>query len=127
MSSEHKATLAEGRSQGRAVRLYLEALDAAKPKRGRRRTPESIDRRIAAIVEALPAASPVRKLELVQEKIDLEAEAASLGTEVDLTELEEAFVESAAAYGERKGITYPAWRAVGVPAAVLKRAGIHRG
>ena len=32
MSDEHKAALAEGRAQGRAVRLYLEAIEANKPK-----------------------------------------------------------------------------------------------
>ena len=38
MSDEHKAALAEGRAQGRAVRAYLEALEANKPRRGRKRT-----------------------------------------------------------------------------------------
>lgn len=127
MSDEHKAALAEGRTQGRAVRLYLEALDSTKPKRGRKRTPESIQKRIAAIVDSLPDAGPIQKLELVQEKIDLESELELLGTEVDLTELEDAFVAAAAPYGERKGISYTAWRSVGVPAALLKRAGIRRG
>ena len=126
MSDDHKAALAEGRTQGRAVRLYLEALESTKPKRGRKRTPASIEKRIAAITVALPDAGPIQKLELVQEKIDLETELASVGTEVDLTKLEESFVGAAAAYGERKGISYAAWRAVGVPAAVLKRAGISR-
>jgi hypothetical protein len=42
MSDEHKAALAEGRNQGRAVRRYLEALDAHKPRRGRKRTTESM-------------------------------------------------------------------------------------
>ena len=126
MSDEHKAALAEGRTQSRAVRLYLEALESARPKRGRKRTPESIEKRIAAITDALPAAGPVQKLELVQEKIDLEAELNGLGTDVDISELEDAFVDAAQAYGERKGISYAAWRAVGVPAAVLKRAGISR-
>ena len=32
----------------------------------------------------------------------------------------------AQAYGERKGIGYSAWRAAGVAAAVLHRAGIDR-
>ena len=41
MSAEHKAALAEGREQGRAVREYLEALEAHKPRRGRKRTPDS--------------------------------------------------------------------------------------
>jgi hypothetical protein len=35
-------------------------------------------------------------------------------------------VKSAAPYSERKGITYSAWREVGVPANVLEKAGISR-
>jgi hypothetical protein len=35
-------------------------------------------------------------------------------------------VEYAASYGARKGITYAAWREVGVPVSVLKAAGISR-
>jgi hypothetical protein len=49
MNAEHKAALAKGRSQANAVRAYLEALEANRPKRGRKRTPESIERRLAAI------------------------------------------------------------------------------
>ena len=30
-------------------------------------------------------------------------------------------------YGERKGITHAAWRALGVPPDVLRKAGISRG
>ena len=57
---------------------------------------------------------------------DLEAALARSEETIDLTELEDAFAEAAAAYGDRKGITYGAWREVGVPAAMLKRAGISR-
>ena len=46
MSSEHKAALARGREHGRAVKNYLEALSANKPKRGRKRTPDSINKRL---------------------------------------------------------------------------------
>ena len=42
MSNEHKQALAEGREQGRGVRLYLEALEKNRPKRGRKRTSDSI-------------------------------------------------------------------------------------
>ncbi len=58
MSDEHKAALAQGREQGRLVRRYLEALESHRPKRGRRRTPESIAKRLAAIDEQLPTADP---------------------------------------------------------------------
>jgi hypothetical protein len=40
--------------------------------------------------------------------------------------LESAFVKSARSYSERKGISYAAWRQVGVEPAVLKKAGISR-
>ena len=127
MSDDHKAAMAEGRAQGRAVRSYLDALEAHRPKRGRRRTPESMRNRLAAIESALPDADPMGRLQLVQERMDLEAAVAAAETTVDLSELEDAFVGAAKAYGARKGISYAAWREVGVPAAILKRAGVSRG
>ena len=127
MTDEHKAALAEGRAQGRAVRGYLEALDAHRPKRGRKRTPDSMKARLAKIEATIDSADPMTRLQLVQERLDLAAAIAAAETTVDLTALEEGFIAAAAAYGERKGITYAAWREVGVPAAILKRAGISRG
>ena len=50
-----------------------------------------------------------------------------MGTKVDLSALEADFVKTAAKYAERKGISYAAWRELGVPADVLKKAGISRG
>ena len=126
MSDEHKAALAEGRSQGRAVRLYLEALEANKPKRGRKRTSESVQRRLDKIATELPTADPLKRLQLTQEQLDLEAELAVGETKVDLDALEKGFVASAASYASRKGISYGAFRSVGVPAAVLRSAGISR-
>jgi hypothetical protein len=127
MTDEHKAALAEGRAQGRAVRSYLGALDAHRPKRGRKRTPESMRARLATIESTIDSADPMTRLQLVQERLDLAAAIAAAETTIDLSALEEGFVAAAAAYGERKGISYSAWREVGVPAAVLKRAGIGRG
>ncbi|MEZ5143087.1 MAG: hypothetical protein R2726_11305 [Acidimicrobiales bacterium] len=127
MTEEHKAALAEGRAQGRAVRLYLEALEAHKPKRGRKRTPESIKKRLGRIDTELESADPMKRLHLVQERIDLEHELATTEDGVDLTELERGFVAAARSYSERKGISYAAWRELGVPAATLKAAGISRG
>ena len=40
--------------------------------------------------------------------------------------LEADFVKVSRNYGQRKGIAYVTWRAVGVKPAVLARAGIHR-
>lgn len=127
MSDEHKAALAEGRAQGRAVRAYLEALEANKPRRGRKRTPESMRTRIDTIDATLDDADPINRLHMVQERIDLLAAIEAAEATVDLTALEDGFVAAAAPYGERKGISYAAWREVGVPTDVLKRAGISRG
>ena len=38
--------------------------------------------------------------------------------------LELGFVEHAASYSDRKGVSYTAWREFGVPASVLRTAGI---
>jgi len=126
MSAEHKAALAEGRNQGRSVRRYLEALEAHKPKRGRKRTSESVQKRLDHIDVELAKADPLKRLQLIQERLDLKAELETVGTKLDLTELEQEFVDAAAAYSARKGISYAAWRELGVEASVLKRAGVSR-
>lgn len=127
MSDDHKAALAEGREQGRAVRRYLETLEQNRPKRGRKRTRETVERRLAAVGAAIDEAGPVDRLHLIQERLDLEAELGAMeGTGVDMGALEDAFVDAAAAYGSRRGISYSAWRSAGVPPAVLRRAGITR-
>jgi hypothetical protein len=126
MSDEHKAALAEGRNQGRSVRRYLEALDAHKPKRGRKRTPDSMQKRLDRIDVELASADPLKRLQLIQERLDLSAELEAASETIDLSGLEKEFVEAAAAYSARKGISYAAWRELGVEPAVLKKAGISR-
>ena len=126
MTDAHKQALALGREQGRAVRRYLEALDAHRPKRGRKRTPDSIKRRLDDIDNRLKGADPLTRLQLVQERMNLESALASKAVAVDISSLEDEFVDAAAEYSERKGITYAAWREAGVDAAVLRRAGITR-
>jgi hypothetical protein len=126
MSAEHKAALAKGREEGRVVRQYLEALESTKPRRGRKRTPESIRKRLATIEKQLPEADPLNRLHLVEEKQRLEAELAHTGDTVDLPAMEKSFVKVARQYGDRKGISYSAWRTVGVPAQVLQQAKIPR-
>jgi len=126
ITAQHKAAMAEGRVEGRVVRDYLEALRNSKGRPGRKRTPDSVARRLKAIEAELDGANPVRELELVQERFDLESELAAMQTKVDPKQLEAGFVKVAGAYSTRKGISYAAWRAVGVEPAVLKKAGIPR-
>jgi len=127
MTDEHKAALERGRAEGRIVRDYLEALRNSKPKRGRKRTPDSIKARLAKIDSELETATAIEELQLVQERRDLEAELETFSSVVDLRKLEGDFVEVAKSYAERKGISYASWRDVGVPAATLTKAGIKRG
>ena len=127
MTQEHKDALAEGRRQGKAVREYLEALEQHRPKRGRKRTADSIRAQLEKINGELDSADPIKKLQLIQDRIDLTAELESMENKPDLSALESDFVAAAKPYSERKSISYAAWRELGVEAAVLKRAGITRG
>ena len=126
MSEEHKAALARGREEGRVVRRYLEALESSKPRRGRKRTPESIKKRLVAIDASLATVDPLSRLHLIEERQRLETELAHTGETVDMAALEKSFVKVARVYGERKGISYSAWRTVGVSASVLQQAKIPR-
>ena len=127
MSDEHKAALAVGRTQSRAVSTYLQAIEANKPKRGRKRTAESIKARLAKIEATLADADPLSALNLRQERLDLQAEVQNMSQATDLKALEAEFVKAAKGYSERRGITYAVWRESGVPADVLTKAGIKRG
>jgi predicted lipid-binding transport protein (Tim44 family) len=127
LTPEHKQAMAAGRKEGASVKAYLDALEEHRPKRGRRRTADSIKARLAKIDGEMKDASTLKKLQLTQERRDLEAELAKGGETVDLSALEADFAKVAKAYGERKGIAYATWRDLGVPADVLKRAGVTRG
>src|SRR5690606_41466082 len=85
MSDEHKRALEKGRAEGRAVRDYLEALRSTKPKRGRKRTPDSIKKRLAEIDRELVDASAIAALQLGQQRRDLAAELEAMGSGVDVT------------------------------------------
>lgn len=124
MDAAHKAKLAQGRADARAVKAYLEFLRENKPKRGRRRTKESIDKRLAVIENEIDSGSTLARLNLIQERMDLEAEKAAMDTTVDGSELRENFVEAAARYSESKGISAAAFRQLGVDAKTLRESGV---
>jgi hypothetical protein len=121
MSDEHKQAIADARTQNRVVRDYLNALTTAKPT-GRRpsTSPEQLQEQIDA------EGDPVKRLELIQRRLDLEDRLAEEQDLPDLETLEAEFVAVAADYASRKGITYTAFRELGVPASALKQAGIPR-
>ena len=126
MTTEHKAALASGRAQGLAVRRYLEALERSRPRRGRRPSADSLRRQLDEIEARLRDADPLKRLHLIQQRKSIESRLAAGDGAEDISSLEDAFVDAAAEYGSRKGIDYATWREAGVPAEVLRRAGVHR-
>ncbi len=126
MSDEHKAALAKGREQGRKVREYLAALEQEQ-RPGRKMDRSTIEAKLPDIQGRIDdEPDPAKRVELIQKRLDLEERLVELGEAPDLESLEQGFIEAAKEYSERKGISYPAWREAGVPAAVLKQAGVPR-
>lgn len=123
MSDEHKEALAQGRTESRAIKAYLKALSERKP--GRPVTKESLTKRLETVsVKIESSDNPLDKVELIQSKLDIEQQLADLDEAADIDSLEAGFVEHAASYSDRKGVSYTAWREFGVPAKVLRTAGI---
>lgn len=119
--------MAKGRRAASAVGAYLEALDDNKPRRRRELSVDQLDAHLAEAREAVKTETGVRKLAAAQHVVDLERRIVeSTAPQVDISALEDAFVEWAPIYAASKGISYAAFRAAGVPAAALKRAGISR-
>ncbi len=124
MDATHKAKLAQGRADARAVKAYLEYLENNKPKRGRRRTEASITSRLEVIETELESASPLVRLNLFQEQADLQSELEAMSQKVDGSELRAGFVEAAGRYAASKGIKRAAFKQMGIDAQTLRDAGI---
>lgn len=126
---------AEHSAENRAVANYLEALrlkalgkseaigiGRAPGLPATSTDPEVVDQAAAYWLErASQEASILKELELRARARRLAEGAERLRAQPDL---EAAFVAHAAAYGKRKGVEWPTWREMGVPAEVLRSAGI---
>ncbi len=124
LTDEHKEALAVGRKESRIVRQYLDAMERHQPRRGRRRTAESVERQLEVVEQRLAEASPYDRIQLLQQRRDLQKELEQLRADDNLPEAEAAFIEVARSYSERRHIAYATWREFGVPASVLKAAGL---
>lgn len=124
LSPEVKQARAAARAETRAVRRYLEGLQATTARRGRRKTPQQ---ELDAVKAQLDGESDqIQKLSLIQKRIDAERRLAESSDPVDIEALESEFVKVARSYSDRKAISYKAWREMGVSASVLSRSGIAR-
>ncbi len=132
MSTDNSSTSTVSRprsdawEQSAAVRRYLEASEKGKNKPKFRRSPERMQARIDDIDAEIPAAPVLKRLSLIQEKNNLKAGLVAKDTQIDMSELENDFAMHAKSFAERKNIGWAAWRAMGVPVPLLKRAGISR-
>ena len=125
LSDDHKAALAQGRSEARTVRAYLDALATKKPRGAA--TAATLQQRLDRLTEQIEAEqNSLKRLQLIQQRFDVEDKLKVMGDSVDYEALEAGFVAAAASYSERKGISYSAWREAGVAPTVLKSAGIRR-
>lgn len=126
MTPEHKEAIRQGRKESSAVNAYLELLSQGAGQR-RSADPSAIQRRLKATEDRLAGESNrLRQLELIQQKMNLESALKANSGDPDEVKVRQEFIKVAAAYGKRHGISYKAWRAIGVPASVLKQAGISR-
>lgn len=125
LTDKEKAAIVKGREETEAVKAYLDSL-GTRP--GRRIDPKTIERRLAQAKQELNAAeNSLRKVELTEKVLRLEKalEEARKGGG-DSQSLEKQFIQHAAAFAKRKGISYKAFRQLGVPPSVLAKAGIKR-
>lgn len=107
------------------MKRYLEALRRRRP--GRPVTAESLQKKIADLGAKIAAEEdPLKAVDLRQSRIEAQKALAKAQSMADMSELEKDFTKNARSYSQRKGISYAAWREAGVPAAVLKKAGIKR-
>ena len=121
---EHKQLIADGREQAKIVGRYLDGLVVTKKKRGRQVTPEQLQERLAKIEGDLETAKPIDRLNLLQQRKSLQAKLDTKAPDVDMEALTAEFVKVGKGYAERKEIDRATFIEVGVPAEVLKLAGI---
>jgi hypothetical protein len=126
MTEQHKVALARGRRESKAIKAYLLAISVPK-RRGRPVTPETLVAKIELLDGKVRTENdPLARVELIQARLDAQAALDQTTATHDMESLEAGFVEYAASYSERKGITWPAWREAGVPSDVLRTAGVKR-
>ncbi|MGO9874898.1 MAG: hypothetical protein ACLPVY_13980 [Acidimicrobiia bacterium] len=127
LSVSHKRALAEGRTMSATVDRYLSSVNTPK-RRGRKVSKAALEQRLAVARTNARSARGVAKVLAAQEIRDLQTRIANIrsASGTDLKSLEAEFVKIAKRFGDNRGIGYGAWRDAGVPAVVLKKAGIAR-
>jgi hypothetical protein len=127
LSASHKKALAGGRAMSATVNNYLIAIGTPR-KRGRKVARATLERRLAEARSRVKIVTGVEKVVAAQTVRDLQKQLSrpKAATGIDAASLEAAFVKIAKTFSENRNLSYAAWRDAGVPAAVLRRAGVVR-
>ena len=116
----------ENRRQTTTARAYLKALQAHNASK-RRGPAKSVEEQLEEVLARLDTEDdPLNRVMLTQKRNDLVHAKEKKDSGPDLEDLQQRFVEIAKPYSERKGLAYEAWREQGVPAPVLRAAGMSR-
>lgn len=109
----------------RAVSTYLKSLEQqGSPSRELQKIEEQMNKVSSAKAKTT---DPVRRLKLTQEQIDLRnRKSVAHNSERRRSNAERGFIQHALAFSEANGISFSAWRRMGVPVEVLEAAGIQR-
>lgn len=118
-----KKQVIAAKTEAQRISHYLRALETKKG-RGPKKSPEVIERRLGEAKAKVPTSTGLRRLQAVQKVRNLERELAILSPNGSIEQYEKDFIASAKSYSQKNNIDYGSWRAVGVPARVLKKAGI---
>jgi hypothetical protein len=120
--TERPAERGERQAGTNAVAAYLTALRAPKVPANSRAALEKRRVQIEQWIAEEPSLIP--DVELIQQRLDIDAQLAQIDQSARLPELEAGFVKVAASWAKRSGISAAALREVGVPARVLAKAGL---
>lgn len=121
------ATATDKRKETKQIDLYLTALEASRVQLARgRRTRDWLENHLKELDAKIPATTGVQKLLLIQDHEETRNDLEAFKQADNMAELEKGFIKHAASYSERHGISFAAWRRVGVSADVLTEAGVTR-
>lgn len=107
-------------NQERIVEHYLTALALRRERCAAGLSCSALKKRIEVVTSEMDGASILRRLDLIQERLDLNE---ALHEEERFGELEARFVDVALDYSSATSISASYWRSHGVPRGVLGRAG----
>lgn len=128
MSAAHKKALADGRRMSKTVDTYIRAIQTPNA-RGRKVSAAQIKSRLEEARQKVTTETGVNMLLAVQAVRDLDVKLHTRtngNSETARKQATAAFIKIAAAFSKSRNISYASWRDIGVPASVLKQAGIAR-